>query len=104
MRAQSSDDIHPHRHAPSLAEKVLPKDSDEKPPSNIPSHPRKRSWFSQQPKSSDKEDKNAQYDSSLVKALHATFWIQIWSAGILKLLAGILLQSIADIHFIVTEL
>ena len=29
-----------------------------------------------------------QYDSSLVKALHSVFWVQFWTAGILKLVAG----------------
>ena len=45
-----------------------------------------------EPKSKLPEDngdyKNSKYDQSLFKALFKTFFFQIWSAGILKLMAG----------------
>ena len=39
-------------------------------------------------RSGKKQKSNPKYDSSLVKAIHVTFFWQIWGAGLLKLLSG----------------
>lgn len=46
-----------------------------------------------QPKSSDKQQK---YDSSLLKAIHTTFFWSWWSSGIMKLLSGRLRHFLAS--------
>jgi ATP-binding cassette, subfamily C (CFTR/MRP), member 1 len=88
IRTKYNDNIRSNRHL--SAEKHLPKHAvDEKISSSIPLNPRKPSWFHRQSQVPDTEFKNIKFDSSLLKALHSTFWLQIWTAGILKLLAGI---------------
>ena len=42
-----------------------------------------RNWFTR-----GKKDGKPKYDESLFKAIHRTFFAQIWTAGILKLLSG----------------
>lgn len=37
--------------------------------------------------------KHAKYDSSMVKALHKVFFVQFWSAGLLKLISGMFRRS-----------
>jgi len=47
------------------------------------------SWFQMRPKTFTIDSAgNKQYDSSLLKALHRTFFIRWWTGGILLLLAG----------------
>jgi ATP-binding cassette subfamily C (CFTR/MRP) protein 1 len=48
----------------------------------------KRSWFPQWPRKIGTGSDGQKYDSSLVKALHKTFFVRWWIAGLLKLIAG----------------
>jgi ATP-binding cassette, subfamily C (CFTR/MRP), member 1 len=49
----------------------------------------KKSWFQMKPKTfkTDSEG-NRKYDSSLLKALHRTFFVRWWTGGLLVLIAG----------------
>jgi ATP-binding cassette, subfamily C (CFTR/MRP), member 1 len=46
------------------------------------------SWFHKKPKVFKAD--NEKYDSSLLKALHRTFFVRWWTAGILVLIAGMI--------------
>lgn len=49
----------------------------------------KRSRFDRKPKTFKTDEAGkTQYDSSLIKALHRTFFVPWWTAGLLKLFAG----------------
>jgi ATP-binding cassette, subfamily C (CFTR/MRP), member 1 len=49
----------------------------------------KWSWFQKKPKIFKTDSAgNIKYDSSLLKALHRTFFIRWWTAGILSLIAS----------------
>lgn len=41
----------------------------------------------------DLSGKHAKYDSSMVKSLHKVFFVQFWSAGLLKLISGMFRRS-----------
>jgi hypothetical protein len=71
---------------PSLLEGVGKEQGDT---TEMHGHGRKGSWFPLRPKKfkTDSEGKK-KYDSSLLKALHRTFFFTWWTAGILKLIAG----------------
>jgi ATP-binding cassette, subfamily C (CFTR/MRP), member 1 len=74
--------------APSTDEKGKAKSPDpEKALADVTLKAQKRSCFRMKSRSSDTDAKV--YDSSFVKALHATFWFRWWGAGLLKLLAGV---------------
>jgi ATP-binding cassette, subfamily C (CFTR/MRP), member 1 len=47
---------------------------------------RRRRWFNKGP---DKPKPEATYDASLGRALHKTFFIRIWIAGMLNLCSGV---------------
>jgi ATP-binding cassette, subfamily C (CFTR/MRP), member 1 len=53
------------------------------------SQPNRKSWFQMKPKTfkTDSEG-NRKYDSSLLKALHRTFFVRWWTGGLLVLIAG----------------
>ncbi|KAJ7207028.1 hypothetical protein C8J57DRAFT_1484714 [Mycena rebaudengoi] len=70
----------------STAEKLLV-DTDVKKKSEDPTSRRKTRFWHRKPKQ--------QYDQSLFRTLHATFFYRIWWAGLLKLLAG---SSVAFLH------
>lgn len=54
----------------------------------------KRSWFPQRPEKFKTGPDGQKYDSSLLKALHKTFFRRWWTAGLLKLIAGASLSAI----------
>ena len=63
-------------------------DSEKKDDQKETSQP-KKSWFQMKPKTfkTDSEG-NRKYDSSLLKALHRTFFVRWWTSGLLVLIAG----------------
>lgn len=64
-----------------------------------------RSWFWKWPKIKSSLD-GQNYDSSLIKALHKTFFTRWWIAGLLKLIAGalIFIYRILDLNSVLMYL
>ena len=59
----------------------------------------KKSWFQMKPKTFKTDSAgNKKYDSSLLKALHRTFFVRWWTSGLLVLIAGELCWFIIPIY------